>query len=139
MVESAKVSRNTGESKKTPRCVAECNLCMGAVVKVDTVVTVTGTVTRKSMKWYQKYFFHLLDITALYRNILQMTASAKKRSVADFRLELASQLVEVPRGKLKAKGRTPIEGGRSNAADSASLPVSDTADCSETQPYTSLP
>lgn len=94
MVVSAKVDRKTGESKKIPRCVAEYNLCMGAVDKVDMVVTVTGTVTRKSMKWYKKYFFHLLDITVLNSNILQMTASAKKRSMADFWLELVRQLVE---------------------------------------------
>lgn len=88
---------------------------MGAVDKVDMVVTMTGTVTRKSMKWYKKYFFHLLDITFLNSNILQMTASAKKRSMADFRLELVRQLVEKhheenskPKGGRLSKGEDPM-------------------------------
>lgn len=87
MLESAKVDRKTAKSKKILRCVAEYNLCTAAVDEADMAVTMTGTVTRKSIKWCKKwckkYFFHL-DITVLNSNILKMTASAKKRSMADF-------------------------------------------------------
>ncbi|KAK8773336.1 hypothetical protein V5799_012131 [Amblyomma americanum] len=75
MVESGKVDKKTGESRKIPLSVSKYNLCMGAVDKVDMVVTVTGTVTRKSMKWYKKYFFHLLDITGHYQSKQPFTAN----------------------------------------------------------------
>ncbi|KAK8769938.1 hypothetical protein V5799_013595 [Amblyomma americanum] len=111
MVESGKVDRKTGESRMIPLCVSKYNLCMGAVDKVDMVVTVTGTVTRKCMKWYKKYFFHLLDITILNSNLLQSTASGKKRSMADFRLELVRQLIEkYHEGNSKPKGGRPSKG-----------------------------
>ncbi|XP_065302057.1 piggyBac transposable element-derived protein 4-like [Dermacentor albipictus] len=111
MVESGKVDRKTGENKRIPLCVSKYNICMGAVDKVDMVVTVTGTVTRKCMKWYKKYFFHLLDITILNSNLLQITASGKKRSMADFRLELVRQLIEkYHEGNSKPKGGRPSKG-----------------------------
>lgn len=77
-MEFAKVDRKTGESKSMPLCVAECNLHMGVVDRADRVVTGTGIVTRKSMKWY-KYFFHLLGITVLNSCILQTTVPSEKK------------------------------------------------------------
>jgi len=44
-----------------PTCVHEYNQNMGDEDNVDRQLSITETV-RKSMKWYRKLFFHLIDL-----------------------------------------------------------------------------
>lgn len=44
-----------------PKCVIDYNSSMGIIDKSDMVIS-TIDATRKSLKWYRKYFFHLIDI-----------------------------------------------------------------------------
>ncbi|XP_035734902.1 piggyBac transposable element-derived protein 4-like [Vespa mandarinia] len=58
----AAVSRCGGlQSVAKPECAIDYNKSMGIIDKVDMVISTLKT-TRKSLKWYRKFFFHILDI-----------------------------------------------------------------------------
>lgn len=48
---------------------------------------------RKSVKWYEKLFFHLVDMTVFNCNIMHMMKSGEKRSLEKFRNELVRGLL----------------------------------------------
>ena len=58
---TAKKSYLTNEDNIKPRCVHECNENMVGIDNFDRQLSVTETV-RKTMKWYRKLFFHLIDL-----------------------------------------------------------------------------
>ena len=51
----------TNEDIVKPQCVHEYNQNMGGVDNVDRQLSITETV-RKTMKWYRKLFFHLVNL-----------------------------------------------------------------------------
>ena len=56
------ISRYGGKQiLQNPVCVVDYNNSMGIVDKVDMVISTVDS-TRKSLKWYRKFFFHLIDI-----------------------------------------------------------------------------
>ena len=50
----------TGAEKQKPACVIEYNALMGGVDKSDQLAA-NHRAARKSLKWYKKLFFYLLD------------------------------------------------------------------------------
>lgn len=56
MKESHKKDRQTGQSIMKPQCVIDYNNNMGAVDRLDMMLSSVESV-RKSTKWYRKFFF----------------------------------------------------------------------------------
>ncbi|KAL6419513.1 hypothetical protein ACFW04_011346 [Cataglyphis niger] len=69
------------------------NSSMGAVDKCDMIISSIQSV-RKSLKWYKKYFFHLLDIAVWNAYCLYKYKTHKNISIAAFHLELIRQILE---------------------------------------------
>lgn len=88
-----KVDRITKENKKKPLCVVAYNEKMGAVDRSDMLVSSIDSM-RKNIKWYKKLFFHTLDLCVLNSHALFLTQSAKRLPLANFHLNLASQILD---------------------------------------------
>lgn len=77
----------TQEMIKKPKCVVDYNRLMGTVDKTDMVISIIHS-QRKNMKWYKKYFFHLIDICIQNAYCLYKLKTDKQISMAKFHLEL---------------------------------------------------
>lgn len=108
-VETDKIDRTTGENVKKPLSVVEYNKNMGLVDKADMQMSFLDS-SRKSIKWYKKLFFHILDITVLNAHILYNIQTGKKIQLLQFRLNLVRQLLEE-----FSPTRNPSKGGRRSA------------------------
>ena len=54
------MDRATGQKKVKPECIIDYNRMKGTVGKTDMIMSFADF-TRKSINWYQKFFFHFLD------------------------------------------------------------------------------
>lgn len=89
----AAVSRYKGlQSVAKPVCVIDYNKSMGIIDKVDMVISTVNT-TRKSLKWYRKFFFHMLDICVRNSYCLYKYNRREVISIAKFHLQLIKQIV----------------------------------------------
>ena len=50
--------------------------------------------SHRSVKWWKRVFFHLLDVTLVNSHILYKVATQKKMTQLDFRLSVAKSLTE---------------------------------------------
>jgi hypothetical protein len=75
-----------------PECVQDYNKNMGAVDKSDMVLSSVHS-TRKTMRWYKKMFFHLIDLSLLNSHILFCQKTGKRVPLAQFQLEVIRQLI----------------------------------------------
>jgi len=75
-----------------PVCVIDYNANMGLVDKSDMQISF-NTTSRKSIKWYKKFFFHLLDICVLNSGIVCSTLEKKTLKLPEFRLKLIEQIL----------------------------------------------
>jgi len=89
---TGKKNYNTQEFIRKPKCTVDYNLSMGAVDKCDMVVSSIKSI-RKSIKWYKKYFFHLLDIAVWNSYCLYKYKTRKNISVAAYHLQLIRQIL----------------------------------------------
>jgi hypothetical protein len=71
----------------------EYNKNMGAVDGSDMMISSLECV-RKSMKWYRKFFFHLLDITVLNSHAVYNVRTGKNITLADFQLTLIREILQ---------------------------------------------
>ncbi|XP_022099413.1 piggyBac transposable element-derived protein 4-like [Acanthaster planci] len=81
----------TGAEKKKPACVLEYNALMGGV-DISDQLAANHRATRKSMKWYKKLFFYLLDMT-LVNSYCMHRVVGHRLSFLDFRLQLVRELL----------------------------------------------
>lgn len=88
-----KLDRITNENKKKPLCVIDYNDKMGAVDRSDMLVSSIDSM-RKSIKWYKKLFFHLVDLCILNSHALFLTQNDHRIPLATFHLNLARQMLE---------------------------------------------
>ena len=65
LVDSGKTKYSTGEPIMKPKPVITYNKYMGGVDRSDQLLHYYDA-ARKSMKWYKKFFFHLLDVSTIY-------------------------------------------------------------------------
>jgi len=89
---TGKKNYKTQEFIRKPKCIVDYNLSMGAVDKCDMVVSSIKSI-RKSIKWYKKYFFHLLDIAVWNSYCLYKYKTRKDISIAAFHLQLIRQIL----------------------------------------------
>lgn len=90
---TGKTDRTTGQQIEKPVCVLDYNRFMGSVDKADMMLS-TLSCMRKSVKWYKKVAFHIIDLYLLNAHILYQKITGKKISLADFHLSLNRQLLE---------------------------------------------
>lgn len=75
-----------------PKCVFDCNKLIGTVDKTDMVISIIHS-QHKALKWYEKYFFHLIDICVWNAYCQYKLQTGKHISMASFNLELIRQLL----------------------------------------------
>ncbi|CAK9796635.1 PiggyBac transposable element-derived protein 4 [Anthophora quadrimaculata] len=92
LISTGKRNYKTHEFILKPKCIVDYNSSMGAVDKCDMVISFIKSI-RKSIKWYKKYFFHLLDIAVWNAYCLYKYKTHKNISIAAFHLELIRQVL----------------------------------------------
>jgi hypothetical protein len=93
MVPTEKINRATGQPFIKPQCVVDYNKNMGTVDKADMMLSSLSCM-RKSLKWYKKVGFHIIDLFLLNSSILYKVITGKKISLAEFQLNVIRQLIE---------------------------------------------
>ena len=93
MVEARKNDGETGQKIKKPLCITQNNKNAKAVDQVDLQNSFSQCL-RKTIKWYRKLFFHLLDITVQNSCTIFKMKNDKNLKLSEFRLELARKLIE---------------------------------------------
>ncbi|XP_050293711.1 piggyBac transposable element-derived protein 4-like [Anthonomus grandis grandis] len=88
-----KVDRITKENVRKPTCVVEYNNKMGAVDRTDMMISSIDSM-RKSIKWYKKLYFHVMDVCLPNAHAMFLTTDARKIPLAAFQLEIIRQLFE---------------------------------------------
>jgi len=85
---------------RKPDCIIKYNESMGSVDKTDMLLSSVECVC-KTIKWYKKVYFHLIDMSLLnvYSSYKQVTG--KNPLLADFQLELIRQIIDRYRSKVK--------------------------------------
>lgn len=91
---SSRIHRNTGLPVIKPKAVVDYSKNMGSVDTADMLLSSMQCI-RKTVKWYKKLFFHLLDMHLLnafycYRHLKDMPIL----KFADFQLSVIRQLIE---------------------------------------------
>eukprot|EP00063_Salmo_salar_P066961 XP_014041796.1 PREDICTED: piggyBac transposable element-derived protein 4-like [Salmo salar] len=93
MSDTGKLDYVTGERKIMPDCVLEYNKKMGAVDKVEMQNTFVEC-ARKSLKWYRKLFFHLIDIALFNGHVVHRQVTGQVISYQQYRVNLIRQILE---------------------------------------------
>jgi len=62
IVDTGKVDKTTDQPISKPKVILDYNMYMGGVDKLDQMLE-TYLSLRKTVKWYKKFFQHLLDVT----------------------------------------------------------------------------
>ena len=93
MVSTRKKHWKTQNVVHKPECVVDYNENMGSVDKVDMQISFVAS-ARKSIKWYKKFFFYLMDLSTLNAYMLFKVKHKESIQFNDFRLELIRQLIE---------------------------------------------
>jgi len=75
-----------------PISVIDYNSNRGAIDKIDMQTSFVECV-RKSVKWYKKLFFHILDLIALNSYLLYKMETGKRLQLVDFRLQLIREIL----------------------------------------------
>lgn len=111
VVTTAKTNRETGESIVKPLCIDQYNKNMGTIDKVDMLLSPVNCL-HKSVKWYKKVFFFLMDYALLNAYSMWKVYTGEQIPLAKFQLELIRQMIE----KYKKKNSNS-RGGRPSSGD----------------------
>ena len=114
MVDSGKLHYRTKKSILKPDVVVDYNENMRLVDKADSQTSEVECM-RKSVKWYKKFFLHLIDITMLnaynFWLVKRDMDPTKKLTLGQFTYNVAFQLLEVygqPRNLKKGRRATSL-------------------------------
>lgn len=103
-----------GVEKVKPKCIISYNANMGGVDRSDMMLSSVECV-RKSVKWYKKVYFHLLDLTLLNAHALYVSLTRKKITLSKFQHMLIKEILEHYH---QPSDEQPRSGRRSAASDS---------------------
>lgn len=93
MCSTGKLHHETKEAIKKPLSVIAYNANMGSVDKSDMQLSFAECI-RKTIKWYKKFFFHLLDLSVLNSSILHQMKTKEKKSLGQFRNEIVRGIIQ---------------------------------------------
>ncbi|CAF4493863.1 unnamed protein product, partial [Didymodactylos carnosus] len=91
-----------------PVSVIDYNSNRGAIDKVDMQTSFVEYV-RKSVKWYKKLFFHMLDLIVLNSYLLYKMETGKRPQLVDFRLQLIREILQTYHTPKTIIGRPRLE------------------------------
>lgn len=94
LIESEKRDYRTELYKKKPSCIANYNSNMGAVDRVDMILSTLNSLW-ETIKWYKKLFFHLLDLAIYNTYILYQKSTASKQKFSEFHLALIRDFTKI--------------------------------------------
>lgn len=106
MISSGKQDHQ-GNSIIKPLSVLKYNKYMGAIDKTDMLLCSVECV-RRTVKWYKKLFFHLIDLSLLNAYSAYKTCTGIKISLADFQYQLIREIFTKygsPKLDIQKKGR----------------------------------
>lgn len=89
------VTNSYGKKTKKPKEVHEYNLHMSGVDRCDQLTSYYSC-PRKSIRWYKKVIFHMLDVTVVNSFLLYRDITKKKISLLQFREGIIRGLVGIP-------------------------------------------
>jgi hypothetical protein len=109
MVPAKKVTFATEVQKMKPLCVKDYNENRGLVDKYD-MQTSFSDCTRRSIKWYKKFFFHLFDLAVYNAFILYKLKKNVNLRLATYQLELIREIIGKYSSQVRSSiGRPPSE------------------------------
>lgn len=109
MVNTERYDRKTGHRIKKTLSIAHYNKCMRAIDHVDMQISLSERL-RKTIKWYKRLFFHLLDITVQNSYAMFKVNSKKNLELSEFRLQLVRELIdEYGSERPQSRGRPSID------------------------------
>jgi len=91
---SGKIDRSNGTEIMKPALVMEYSQKMGAVDETDMQISFSASI-RKTLKWYKKLFFHMMDM-AIFNSYIayRMKHNAKDLQLAQFKLLLVREILQ---------------------------------------------
>lgn len=89
---TGKTNFRTGEPIMKPKCILEYNKNMGTVDKADMMLSSLSCM-RKSVKWYKKVAFHMIDLYLLNSFYMYKSVTGSKKTLGEFQLVVIKQLV----------------------------------------------
>ena len=92
LVQSGKRNRKTKKAVLKPDAVLDYNINMRLVDKSDSQISSLECL-HKSVKWYKKVFFHLLDISRLNAYNMYLVRTGHKTSLRKFSMSVVEQLL----------------------------------------------
>ncbi|XP_050517558.1 piggyBac transposable element-derived protein 4-like [Diabrotica virgifera virgifera] len=94
--EMVEVENRRGQKKLKPVMIRDYNCFMSGIDRIDQMTSYYGT-PRKTLRWYMKVFFHLLDICMWNGNWLlnknRNTSKKTRMSYLQFREEVIQHLL----------------------------------------------
>ncbi|XP_078044094.1 uncharacterized protein LOC144473774, partial [Augochlora pura] len=93
LVTTEKIDYSTGQYIKKPNIILDYNIHMGAVNYTDQILHGYESY-RKTLKWYKKYFFYLLDIAICNSLAIWNCLHEKKKSIHEVKEDLILGLLE---------------------------------------------
>ena len=115
MVDTGKTDWDTGESVTKPRVVTAYNKWMGGVDRADQLLSYTPFKV-KTLKWWKRIFFHLINITLSNSFVLYKDHTADRRlmTMRQFRKSIVHDMVrdadaaQVPSLRERHRGRPSL-------------------------------
>lgn len=97
-----KKNRMKKNADKKPSSVAD--YCKNMKSADKSGIGLSGLVSlQKTITWYKKLFFHIMDLCLLNAHIIYLKTTGKKVSVANFQLEVIRQLLETHKMVIRKK------------------------------------
>ncbi len=93
MVLSHNLDRSTRQSIMKPECVPDYNTNMCLVDKADGMIS-SIECARTTLQWYNKLFFHPVDITMVNAHVLFKEKTNKNPTLQDFVMEIIREMLE---------------------------------------------
>ncbi|XP_023290186.1 piggyBac transposable element-derived protein 4 [Orussus abietinus] len=87
-----KKNYQTGENIQKPSCIIDYSKSMNIVDRSDAIINTVSSI-RKTLKWYKKFFFHLLDISIWNAYCLYKFNTKRTISMSEFHLTLITKLL----------------------------------------------
>jgi hypothetical protein len=108
MVSTGKIHYATQQPKIKPLCVKEYNENRGLVDKYDMQISFSECI-RRSVKWYKKFFFHLMDLTIYNAYVLYKLKKNINLRLASYQLEVIREIIEKYGSQVRSSIGRPSE------------------------------
>lgn len=93
LVLSTNIDHVTGQYRKEPNVVLDCNTYMSGANKIHQILQRHLTIS-KSIKWHKQYFVHLLDITIFNCFVIWNSCHGDRKTFREIKEDIISGLLE---------------------------------------------